>query len=581
MPAGADPLGPDNMLGFLTGPLTGTPAIIGSRFVVVAKSPNTGTWGDANCGGFFGPHLKFAGFDGILFSGIAEKPVYLYVEEGTAELRDASDLWGMDVSDLEDLLKERHGSEAEVASIGTAGEKKSLMACIMNDKERAAGRSGLGAVMGSKRLKAIVVKGSADVPIADPDRLRIMRRDYLKSRAGAYDGLHDLGTCGGTSDCAQSGDSPVKNWGGSGLGDFPRQQSDKIGGEECVALDGYEPYGCWHCPIRCGGKVKQDSGPFALQKNDGVGHKPEYETLCMFGTNLLNDDLASIVRINEICNNSGLDTISVGATVGYVIECYEHGLLTQDECDGLEMTWGNAASIVTMTAKIAAREGVGDILADGIKLAWERLGKIGTEYAVHVGGEEVPAHDPKFTPGLATTYLLDATPGRHTQGGELVIPVGLDLDEHDKYVYTGTAENHWMLVNTMHVVNAAGLCMFGYMSFDIHSLPDQLSAVTGWDYDLEEVYRAGMRIGTIRHAFNLREGHNPLTRNVPGRLVGEPPLTEGNVKGITVDYRTLHREYLEACGWDVHTTVPSESSLRDLVMQFLISDAQALDVPSV
>jgi aldehyde:ferredoxin oxidoreductase len=301
----------------------------------------------------------------------------------------------------------------------------------------------------------------------------------------------------------------------------------------------------------------------------------------MFGTNLLNDDLASIVRLNEICNNQGLDTISVGATIGYVIECYEHGLLTQDECDGLEMTWGNAASIVAMTEKIAARDGMGDILADGIKLAWERLGKIGTEYAVHVGGEEVPAHDPRFTPGLATTYLLDATPARHTQGGELLAPVNLDLEEHDKYVYTGVAENHWKLVNTVHVVNAAGLCLFGYLSFDAHSVPDQLSAVTGWDYDLDEVYHAGMRIGTMRHAFNLREGHNPLTRNVPGRLVGEPALTEGNVKGITVDYKTMNREYLELCDWDLHTTVPSESSLRDLGMEFLIPDAQAWDVPSV
>jgi aldehyde:ferredoxin oxidoreductase len=581
MPPGADPLGPDNILGLLTGPLTGTPAIIGSRFVAVAKSPNTGTWGDANCGGYFGPQMKFAGVDVVLLYGISPKPVYLYIEDGKAELRDASDLWGLNVSDLEDLLKERHGEEAEVASIGVAGEKMSLTACIMNDKERAAGRSGLGAVMGSKKVKAVVVKGSLPVPMADEARINELRRTYLRQRQGAYDGLHDYGTCGITSDSAQSGDSPVKNWGGSGVVDFPRERSDKLGGEANVSLPEYKRYGCWRCPIACGGKVRQASGKYALEKNDGVGHKPEYETLCMFGTNLLNDDLASIVKINEICNNAGLDTISVGATVGYAIECYENGLLTREQTGGMELTWGNAEGIVAITEQISRREGFGEILADGIKVAWEKLGKIGTEFAMHVGGEEVPAHDPKFTPGLATTYLLDATPARHTQGGELIQPPDLNLKEQDKYTYTGSAENHWKLVNTVHVVNAAGLCIFGYMSYPIDSLPQQLAAVTGWDMDMDEIYETGLRIGTIRHAFNLREGHNPLARNVPGRLIGQPPLSKGNVKGITVDHKTLNKEYLELSGWDVHTSIPTEESLRKLGMDSLIQERDTWQVPSV
>ena len=581
MPAGADPLGPDNILGMLTGPLTGTPALIGSRYVVVAKSPNTGLWGDANCGGYFGPHLKFAGVDGILFYGVSTKPVYLYVEEGVAELHDASDLWGMNVSDLEDLLQERHGQDVQIASIGTAGEKLSLMACIMNDKERAAGRSGLGAVMGSKKLKAVVVKGSMGVPVADEEGIAELRRTYLKQHDGAYDDLHDFGTCAITSDSAQNGDSPVKNWGGSGLVDFPRQRSDKIGGEANVSLPEYKRYGCWRCPIACGGKVRQDHGKFALEKNDGLGHKPEYETLCMFGTNLLNDDLASIVKINEICNDHGLDTISVGATVGYVVECYENGLLSKEVTDGLEMTWGNAEAIVALTQKIAQREGFGDLLADGIKVAWEKLDEIGTEFAIHVQGEEVPAHDPRYTPGLASTYLLDATPARHTQGGELLEPVEMEIKEQDKYIYTGVAENHWKLVNIVHVVNAAGLCLFGYLSYPAQCIPDQLTAITGWEFDLDEVFKTGHRIATMRHAFNLREGHNPLTRNVPGRLIGDPPISEGNVKGITVDYKTLNAEYLQRCGWDVHTTIPSEESLRELGMEFLLADRATWKVPSV
>jgi len=222
IPVGADPLGPDNILGILTGPLTGTPAVIGSRFVTVAKSPKTsGGWGDANCGGFFGPHLKFAGFDGILFSGIAKNPVYLIIEDGEAELRDASDLWGLGVSPLEDKLKERHGKSAEICSIGPAGEMLALTACIMNDKERSAGRSGLGAVMGSKKLKAIVVKGKMKVPMHDGEKIKALRKKILKQSDGFFDILHDWGTAGITEESALSGDSPVKNWGGAGTVDFP------------------------------------------------------------------------------------------------------------------------------------------------------------------------------------------------------------------------------------------------------------------------------------------------------------------------------------------------------------------------
>jgi aldehyde:ferredoxin oxidoreductase len=582
IPAGANPLGPNNILGLLTGPLTGTPAVIGSRFVAAARSPKTGGgWGDANCGGYFGPHLKFAGFDGVLLSGVAPKPVYLFINEGKAELLDAGDLWGLGVTPLEDLLKERHGKDIEICCIGPAGEMLSLTAAIMNDKERAAARSGLAAVMGSKKLKAVVVRGRMKVPLHDRDKITELRKKILKQAGPFYEVVHNYGTCGITHDSALSGDSPVKNWGGAGTVDFPSERARNIDGRTIVALEGYKAYACWGCPIACGGKMIQNTGKFALELNNGIGHKPEYETLCMFGTNLLNDDLASIVKINEICNNLGLDTISVGATIGYVIDCYENGLLTQKDTDGLEMRWGNAEAIVKMTEKMGRREGFGDLLADGIRVAWEKLGRIGTEFAIHVQGEEVPAHDPKFTPGLAPTYLLTATPGRHTQGGELVIPPGMEIPDGDKYVYTGRAETHWKLVTYVEVCNAAGLCLFGYLSYPIQSIPEQLSAVTGWEYDMEEMEKTGMRIYTVRHAFNLREGLNPLTRNVPGRLVGEPPLTEGNVRGVTVDYRILNREALEMAGWDAHTTVPSEESLRRLGMDFLIDDMSAVNVPTV
>ena len=581
MPAHADPLGPDNILGFLTGPLTGTPALIGSRFIVFGKSPKTGGWGDANCGGYWGPHLKFAGYDGILFKGIAAKPVYLVIEEGEAMLHDAADLWGKNVSEVEDILMTRHGNDIQVVSIGPAGEKLSLIAAIMNDRERAAGRSGLGAVMGSKRLKAIVVRGRMSVPVDDPRKINSIRREYLRQKTGFYDILHTWGTAGITHDSALSGDSPVKNWGGSGLVDFPSEKARKISDDAVIAVQDYKAYACYGCPIGCGGKLKQDKGEYALELNNGVGHKPEYETLCMAGTNLLNDDLPSIVKFNEICNAEGLDTISVAATLGYVVELYENGLLKPEQVDGLEMKWGNAHAIIAMTKKIAAREGAGELFADGVKVAWEKLGEIGTEYAIHVGGEELPAHDPRFTPGLATTYTLTATPGRHTQGGELLGPPGLEVEKTDKYTYTGQATNHWKMVATMDAAQAAGLCMFGYLSYPVQSIPDQLNAVTGWNFTLEDIFKIGERIYTMRHLFNLREGQNPLTRNIPGRMIGDPPLKEGNVKEVTLDLKTLNTEFMNKLGWDVHTTIPTEARLHELGMEFAVKDRVTFQVPSV
>ena len=581
IPANVDPLGPENVLGFMTGPLTGTPALIGSRFVVMGKSPKTHTWGDANCGGYFGPHLKFAGYDGVLVSGIADRPVYLLINDGEAELRDAAHLWGQNVAELEKTLKTEHGKDIQIASIGCAGEKRSALACVMNDEGRAAGRSGLGAVMGAKKLKAIVVKGKLKVPVADQQALKALRREYLDQPGGFYESLRDYGTCAGTASAAKSGDSPVRNWGGAGPVDFPRERAEKISDDSVIALQ-RKRYGCWGCPISCGGRVRVSKGKYALSAmEDSTGHKPEYETLWAFGTNLLNDNLKSIVKANEICNEYGLDTISVGATIAFAIECYEQGIISQKEADGLDLAWGNDEAIVALAEKIGRREGFGDVLADGVKVAADEIGRGTERYALHVSGEELPGHDPRFMPALATTYLLDATPGRHTQGGAWPPPGIKVRGTKMKYVYEGQAEDHYKIMTSMHVVNAAGLCMFGYFVYHIDLIPKQLTAATGWDYTLDDIWDIGARIHTIRHAFNLREGHNPLTRNVPGRMVGKPPIEEGRLTGITVDYETMRRELLESLGWDTQTTIPSEDALRRLDMEFLLADAARFEVPAV
>lgn len=561
-----EPLGPKNMLGFLTGPLTGTPAIIGSRYVVVGKSPLTGTWGDANSGGDFGPNLKFAGYDGVFFTGVSMKPVYLYIENGKPELKDADWLWGRDTNETEDMLQERHGSKIHVACIGPSGESLSLISCIINDKGRAAGRSGLGAVMGSKKLKAIAVVGDMEVPLADKAKAQELRRSYLpRVNVGFADILKKYGTAGITAGSSESGDTPAKNWSDAGSEVFPNASA--ISDDAVIAYQ-EKKYACWHCPIACGGHVKVDSGPFL-----SIGHKPEYETLGSFGTMCLNDNLESIIKLNEICNRMGLDTISAGCTIAFAIECYENGLITKDDTDGIELNWGNAEAIVAMTEKLAKREGFGAVLADGMKIATDKIGKGSEQYAVHFGGQEVPMHDPKFTPGLTTTYILDATPSRHTQGGELIAPPeGLELPKFERTVYTGRAEFQRTLVNLMHIVNAAGLCMFGYISMDVNAIPDFMTAVTGWNFTLDDCQITGERIGTLRHAFNLREGYNPLKLKVPGRMIGRPPLSRGPLKDISIDMETMIKEYLQALDWDPDTLVPSQRRLMELGLDEVARD---------
>jgi len=567
MPPGVDPMGPESLLGFFTGPLTGSPSIEGNRFVVVCKSPLTGTWGDANCGGTFGPHLKFAGYDGVLVRGIADRPVYLHIADGRAELRDAGFLWGKDSNETEDLLRGSLGDGVEVACIGQAGEKRSLIAAVMNDKGRAAGRSGVGAVMGAKRLKAITVSGSAPVPLADPARAAELRTIYLKRHGGAHALFVKYGTIGITGGSAMSGDSPVKNWGGVGPVDFP-SGAEKFRDETLIAYQD-KKYGCWKCTMACGGHMSvKEAGPY----QGAAHHKVEYETAAAWGTMTLTDNFPALIRLNELCNRYGLDTIAAGCTAAFAVECFENGILTTADTDGLELRWGNDRALVALCEKMGRREGFGDVLADGVKRAAERIGRGSERFAIHVHGAEVPMHDPKFQPGLATAYKLDATPARHTQGHVDMPPVLEGWPEHDKYAWAGKGELHKRCSNMVHVVNAAGVCLFAYLSYDWNFIPDFLTAVTGWPIDTDECDRIGERIADIRHAFNLREGLNPIRFEVPSRIVGDPPQTTGNVRGITVDIDTQVREYCAAMDWDPSTGRPSRERLLALGLEEVAHD---------
>jgi len=412
---GVDPLGPDNILAFLSGPLNGTGALFGGRYTVACKSPVTGGWNDANSGGFFGPELKRAGFDAVFVSGASEKPVYLFVRDGKAELRDARALWGKDtVETLEALIQETGESHLRAALIGSAGERQSPMACVINDKHRAAGRGGCGAVMGSKNLKAVAVRGTGEIPVAHPEKIRAINAEileYMKNGPTVEQVKlwSAFGTGGITAGAGLSGDAPVKNWGGSGVIHMGEEALTSLATFSFDARYNVKKYACAQCPLGCGAQYKVETGKWPVGETD----RPEYETLAAFGTMTLNHDVESIIACNHICNRYGLDTISVGATVAWAIECYENGILSRDETGGIEMAWGNGSAIVAATQAIADQTGFGKILALGSARAAAKLGK-GREYLQTV--RNFPCTTPGFHPDLLGP--ISTIPHRHDTSRE-------------------------------------------------------------------------------------------------------------------------------------------------------------------
>jgi aldehyde:ferredoxin oxidoreductase len=565
MPAGIDPLGPDNLLGFVTGPFTGTPAICSGRFTVVGKSPLTGGWGDANCGGSWGPYLRFAGYDAVFFRGISRTPTYVLIDDGEVTFHDASPLWGKDCLDTEDDLWAAHGKDAAVACIGPAGEAVSLLSCIITDKGRAAARSGLGAVMGSKKLKAVVVKGSQEVPLPDPRLAKDLRKKWAAQLMGEGVEFKVHGTTSRTLPNTVIGDTPIKNW----IGTYPEQYSDpsldKID-ENAFYAERDKPYGCWHCHIRCGGHLKAKPG------RARVSHVPEYETIAMSGPLCMNDDLEAIIRFNDVCNVYGLDTISVGGALAFAFECYERGILTLEDV-GFELRFGDGDAMVRLAEMTARREGVGALLADGVMRAAEQLGRGAEEFAVHAGGQELSAHDPRFYPSLALVYRLDATPGRHPRGGSSwIMGNGFMEAPDDKYAIEGIGESHKRASAMCHVMSSCGNCLFAYTSHPTGYIPEFLTAITGREHDFDSCVTIGERIEDIRHLFNLREGYNPLTITVNQRSLGRPPLEKGATAGITIDEEAMIDEYCAAMSWDRRTAMPSQAKLKELGLDRLVAD---------
>ena len=578
-PKQVDPLGPENILALAAGPLTGTKAPTGGRYMACGKSPLTGGWGDANSGGYFGSELKAAGFDAVFISGKAAAPQLLWITDGRVEIRDAAHLWGLDTIDAEtSIQKELGDSKIRVAAIGPASERLSLISGIVNDRGRIAARSGMGAVMGSKKLKAVAVRGHAPVPVADAAGLGRISKQFarqLRGLPGMAQALMKHGTCGFTTALVAGGAAPIKNWQLAGEQAFPTVK--RVADGDAVIRFQTRKYGCASCPIACGGICEVTTGKYPV----GEVHKPEYETIGAFGPMCLCDDLETIIKLHDMCNRSGLDTISAGHVLAFAMECFEKGILKEADTDGIRITWGDGPAMVALLDKTIRREGVGDLLADGVKAAALKIGRGAEACAVHVGGQEPGLHNALFLPSRGTGFVCDPTPGRHTAAPMARLEGGpgayapypeLRIDKFERYAYTGKGPMSATASRYLQVGNCAGVCVMPFMFFGTYPLIELLNAVTGWDLDVAAALAAGARIQTLRQCFNLREGISAQSVRLPDRMLGRPPQETGPLAGVTIDVDRLAREYRQAMGWDAETGVPTEETLGALGLTELVGN---------
>jgi aldehyde:ferredoxin oxidoreductase len=566
IPAKTDPLGAENKLIFAAGLLTGHSVIGTGRCSVGAKSPLTGACGEAEAGGEWGVELRRAGYDAIIIEGQSPKPVYLWIHDDTVEIRDAAQIWGSEVREAMEWFQSDLGEKKyRTALIGPSGENGVHLANIIVDCRHAFGRCGLGAVMGAKKLKGVVVKGSQPPPAADREKIlalnRIMKNKYKTSPFEKY------GT-GAVMDAFEAvGNLAIRNYAG---GKFP--QADKISAVAVMREFGTGMEGCFNCPIKCKKKIRIDDAPWQI---DSMYGGPEYETLASFGSNLLIDDLKAICKAHEICNRYGIDTISTGATIAFAMECFENGLLTSADVDGLQLHFGNVEAMLQLVEKIARRDGFGDVLADGSKKAAEIIGKNAGAYAMHVKGLELPYHEPRLNQGLSIHYSVHAVGADHVTGP---IDNGLPglMDNWDRIhlaeklapteLSPRKARMAYELGLYKEMPNYLGVCSF--VPWNITQLRDAVEAVTGWPATTWRLMKAVERGMTLMRLFNLREGFTCNDDLLPERFHTAPKT--GPLKDIRIDPEA-HREavetYYQLLGWDCNG-VPTKACLTELDLEW-------------
>src|SRR5450759_173077 len=550
-----DALSPDNKLVFAPGPLTGTFAPSAGRFDVVTKGPLNGVLAASNSGGTFGPEVKYAGYDAVGIEGKAAKPVYLWIRDDEVEIRDAAAIWGHNTLDTTDLVRAETDEDAKVSCIGPAGEHRSVIANIMNEMHRAAGRTGVGAVMGSKNLKAVAVFGSGAVTVADPEGFKavVMKaRQMILAHPVGGAGLKAYGTDVLVNILNQTGALPTRNYQD---GYFPT--ADKIGGESLAAKQLARPKGCFSCIISCGRVTKVDNPAY-----EGFGEGPEYETAWSFGPDCGIDDLDAVTKANFLCNEYGLDTISLGSTIACAMELFERGILTTKDTDGVDMHFGNTAAMVDMVRKTGEAEGFGAKLAQGSYRLAESYGH--PEYSMTCKKQEMPAYDPRGVQGIGLNFATGNRGGCHVRGYTIAIEVLQNGAVMDPHVTEGKAGLDITFQNLTAALDSSGACLFSTFGIGAPELAEMLSAATGVEYSVDEFMLIGERIWNQEKLWNLKAGFTKADDTLPVRLLTEPIKT-GPSKGDLSHLDEMLPEYYGLRGWD-ENGVPTKAKLKQLAL---------------
>ncbi|PKO22030.1 MAG: aldehyde ferredoxin oxidoreductase [Chloroflexi bacterium HGW-Chloroflexi-1] len=577
LPAGVDPLGPGNVLILANGLLTGAPFSTATRFTAAARSPLTGGFGESEAGGFWGPELKMAGFEAIAVTGRAEKPAYLWVKDGQAEIRDATRLWKRDPEDVQAVIREELGDRlVRVLQIGLGGENLVRFAGLTNELRHFNGRTGMGAVMGSKQLKAIAVRGSSKYleQAYEPKAIvefgrRLVR--LVKEHPASWD-LQDRGTPGLIAGLNAAGILPTRNF---HTGEFEGVDGLRWETYEKELLSGRRS--CFACAVRCKREVKVDD---RYQVTDSYGG-PEYETIAGFGSNCGIADLQAVAKANELCGRYTLDTISTSATVAFAMECFEHGLISPEDTGGLELRFGNAEVMVKMVDMIARREQIGDLLADGTRRAAEVIGGDAAYFAMHVKGQELPMHDPRGKVGVGLGYAINEAGADHltafhdsmvanpeSLSYRSALPLGVKKALPARELSRDKAELYGLLENWCSFEKVIGLCYFGPAprSFiPVEEVVGVVAAASGWDVTVDELLRIGERATNLARVFDVREGFSRKDDTLPERLF--QPLETGPLAGVGIsrdDFEAAMTALYEFKGWDPVTAAPTRARLEAL-----------------
>jgi len=569
VPPTVDPLGVENKLVFMTGPMTATRFPTTARYVVVTKSPLTGIMVNGSSSGYWGMEFKNTGHDGIIIEGKSPKPVYLYIKDDQVEIKEASDLWGEDALATQDLIRKELGDQKiRVACIGPAGEKQVLLACIINDEGRAPGRGGNGAVMGSKNLKAIAVRGSRKVELANEFVYNEIARKVATSVTAhpTIAMLSTYGTANGMDTMWVPGDIPIKNW----------QEGGWV--EGCINLGGkkmaetiLKPHAaCWNCPIRCARWVKVDEPKYAFE-----GGGPEYETLGALGSMCLIDNMNAVAYAGHLCNQYGMDTIGVGCTIAFAMEAFEKGVITTRDTGGIKLTWGNVEAMIDMVELMGQKKGIGELLGQGTRKAAQKLGQGSDHYAVNVKGMEVPMHDPRAFFSMAANYATGPRGACHLQGIPYIFEMGIILpeggikhlqgrfDKDGKGLAAKAAQCHSAVINSLVT------CLFAALGLQPSVIGFLLGACTGQNYTAQEIVAMGERILNLIRVYNLRAGITGQDDRLPPRLL--EPTKEGGHAGKVPDIDYQIKDFYRVIGWD-EKGVPLPERLKQIGLEDLIPD---------